>query len=180
MSRFWKIVLLVIAILLVAGIGYRMMGGGKQAGGAAQAEGAGGGRGGDRARDPVPVTAVAAERYTGDAATNLGIVRRQQVELVDASTAEGLATARQWIAMADLVIDALLGTGATGAPRGAMVDLIRAANAAPRANRLAVDIPSGLDADSGDVQSPCFKADATVTFVAEKVGFATDAARAVA
>ena len=63
MSRFWKIVLLVIAILLVAGIGYRMMGGGKQAGGTAQAEGAGGGRGGgDRARDPVPVTAVAAER----------------------------------------------------------------------------------------------------------------------
>ena len=50
MSRFWKIVLLVIAVLLVAGIGYRMMGGGKQAGDPAQA--AGGGRGGgDRARD---------------------------------------------------------------------------------------------------------------------------------
>ncbi|MBN8802917.1 MAG: efflux transporter periplasmic adaptor subunit [Lysobacteraceae bacterium SCN 69-123] len=61
MSRFWKIVLLVIAVLLVAGIGYRMMGGGKQAGDPAQA--AGGGRGGgDRARDPVPVTVVAAER----------------------------------------------------------------------------------------------------------------------
>lgn len=125
------------------------------------------------------VTAAALERYSGDAATNLGIVRRQQVELVDASTAEGLATARQWIGAAELVIDALLGTGATGAPRGAMVDLIRAANSAPRAKRLAIDIPSGLDADCGEVASPCFKADATVTFVAEKVGFATAAAQAV-
>lgn len=63
MSRFWKIVLLVIAVLLVAGIGYRMMGGGKQAGGAAPTAGGPGGRGGgDKARDPVPVTAVAAER----------------------------------------------------------------------------------------------------------------------
>ena len=58
MSRFWKIVLLVIAVLLVAGIGYRMMGGGKQAGGAAPTAGGPGGRGGgDKARDPVPVTA---------------------------------------------------------------------------------------------------------------------------
>lgn len=59
MSRFWKIVLLVIAVLLVAGIGYRVMGGGKQQAGAA-ATGMGGGMRGKDA--PVPVTVVAAER----------------------------------------------------------------------------------------------------------------------
>lgn len=58
MSRFWKIVLLVIAVLLVAGIGYRMMGGGKQPG-TGQATGM---RGGGRDSAPVPVTAVTAER----------------------------------------------------------------------------------------------------------------------
>lgn len=63
MSRFWKIVLLVVAILLVAGIGYRVMGGGKKAVGTPAAGGAPGAwGGGDKDRDPVPVTAVAAER----------------------------------------------------------------------------------------------------------------------
>ncbi len=61
MSRFWKIVLLVIAVLLVALIGYRVMGGGKQAGGN-PASGQGQGRGADADKDPVPVTAVAAEQ----------------------------------------------------------------------------------------------------------------------
>ena len=60
MSRFWKIVLLVIAVLLVAGIGYRVMGGGKQKAGDAAAGASRGGGGNDK--DPVPVTVVAAER----------------------------------------------------------------------------------------------------------------------
>ncbi|WP_313316805.1 efflux RND transporter periplasmic adaptor subunit [Stenotrophomonas sp.] len=61
MSRFWKIVLLVIAVLLVAVIGYRVMGGGKQSGGnptTGQAQG----KGADADKDPVPVTAVVAEQ----------------------------------------------------------------------------------------------------------------------
>lgn len=64
MSRFWKIVLLVIAVLLVAGIGYRVMGGGKQPGGATAAGGppGAGGAGGGRDSAPVPVTVVAAEQ----------------------------------------------------------------------------------------------------------------------
>ncbi|MGE8279891.1 MAG: efflux RND transporter periplasmic adaptor subunit [Stenotrophomonas sp.] len=61
MSRFWKIVLLIIAVLLVAVIGYRVMGGGKQSGGnptTGQAQG----KGADADKDPVPVTAVVAEQ----------------------------------------------------------------------------------------------------------------------
>lgn len=63
MSRFWKIVLLVIAVLLVAGIGYRVMGGGKQkAPGAEAGMGRGQGNGSERDNAPVPVTVVAAEQ----------------------------------------------------------------------------------------------------------------------
>ncbi len=61
MSRFWKIVLLVIAVLLVAGIGYRVMGGGKQKA-ATPAAGAAGAANAGRDDAPVPVTVVAAER----------------------------------------------------------------------------------------------------------------------
>ena len=61
MSRFWKIVLLVIAVLLVVGIGYRVMGGGKQKAPAAEA-GMGQGSGDGRDSAPVPVTVVTAER----------------------------------------------------------------------------------------------------------------------
>ncbi|WP_449465578.1 efflux RND transporter periplasmic adaptor subunit [Stenotrophomonas humi] len=61
MSRFWKIVLLVIAVLLVVGIGYRVMGGGKQKAPGAEAS-MGQGRGGRQDNAPMPVTVVAAER----------------------------------------------------------------------------------------------------------------------
>ena len=62
MSRFWKIVLLVIAVLLVFGIGYRVLGGGKKPGGDPAASGRAGGWGASQQDSgPVPVTAVAAE-----------------------------------------------------------------------------------------------------------------------
>lgn len=60
MSRFWKIVLLVIAVLLVFGIGYRVLGGGKKPGGNAAASGGWGASQQDSG--PVPVTVVPAER----------------------------------------------------------------------------------------------------------------------
>jgi NAD(P)H-hydrate epimerase len=47
------------------------------------------------------------------------------------------------------------------------------------ARRLAVDLPTGLDCDTGEIQAPTFKADITCTFVAPKVGFAQPAAQSV-
>lgn len=129
---------------------------------------------------PVVVAlAAAADSYTGDALVNLGIYRRMEQPLIDASTLAGLEEMKRRIAGADVVVDALLGSGSKGPPRGAIGELVALANAAPRARRVAVDIPTGLDADSGKAADPCFRADATVTFVAEKTGFHSSAARAV-
>ncbi len=130
----------------------------------------------------VSVTVVLAaprEKSTGDAGLNLGIYERMEGTLLDASQPNGLEQVRAQVRTADVMVDALLGTGSQGAPRGVTADLIRLANAAARARRVAIDIPSGLNADTGEVSDPCFKADATVTFVAPKVGFAAPAARAV-
>lgn len=127
----------------------------------------------------VVVLAASAERVRGDAAINLAIYKRLEDPVIDASMPTGMLSARDAIAAADVVVDALLGTGASGPPRASIAELVNFANAAPRARRIAIDIPTGLDADSGTVATPCFRADATVTFVAEKIGFATPAAREV-
>jgi NAD(P)H-hydrate epimerase len=115
------------------------------------------------------------EKLTADAATNLHVAERLHIPVVDAAGTEAAAL----LSTADVIVDALLGTGASGPPRGVLAELVRAANAVPRALRVAVDVPTGLDADSGVLHDPCFRADATVTFVAEKTGFATSGAQEV-
>lgn len=73
------------------------------------------------------------------------------------------------------IIDALLGSGAVGAPRPPYDTLIDWMNGEP-GKRLAVDLPSGLDCDTGEPASPTVRADLTCTFVALKTGFANPAA----
>ncbi|WP_058303181.1 bifunctional ADP-dependent NAD(P)H-hydrate dehydratase/NAD(P)H-hydrate epimerase [Gorillibacterium timonense] len=69
----------------------------------------------------------------------------------------------------DGIVDALLGTGSTGAPRGTVADLIRTANDSGLPI-VAADLPSGLDADTGAVHDPCIRAEATVAFAYLKQG----------
>ena len=69
----------------------------------------------------------------------------------------------------DLIIDGLLGFGLSGAPTGASARLIDAANAHP-APILAIDLPSGLDAASGEPYDPCIRAAATLTLALPKTG----------
>ena len=68
---------------------------------------------------------------------------------------------------ARLILDAMLGTGATGNPRPPLDGWIEAANAAD-AFRLGIDLPTGIDAETGLCGQPYFRADTTVTFVALK------------
>ncbi len=81
--------------------------------------------------------------------------------------AEGQA--RESMAGSDLIVDALLGLGLAGPPRPESLAVIGAINAARRPV-LALDLPSGLDADTGAVQGTAVRADVTVCFVALKCG----------
>jgi ADP-dependent NAD(P)H-hydrate dehydratase / NAD(P)H-hydrate epimerase len=78
-------------------------------------------------------------------------------------------SARRVLASADLVIDGLLGLGASGAPRGQVADAIRAANQGP-APVVAVDVASGVDAATGAVEGEAVRAAVTVTIQAAKPG----------
>jgi NAD(P)H-hydrate epimerase len=73
-------------------------------------------------------------------------------------------------------VDALLGTGSRGNPRPPSDEAIRWLNGR-QARRVALDIPSGLDCDSGEIGTPCFQAAQTFTFVAPKPGLLLPASR---
>jgi hydroxyethylthiazole kinase-like uncharacterized protein yjeF len=76
---------------------------------------------------------------------------------------------------AALVIDALLGTGLRSAPRDPLASVIRELNAS-RSTVLSVDVPSGLDATSGEAFDPCIRATATCTLTAMKHGLRSSGA----
>ena len=73
------------------------------------------------------------------------------------------------LAGADVIVDALLGTGLTSAVRAELVEAIEAINACGRPV-FALDLPSGLNADNGAVMGAAVRADCTISFVALKTG----------
>ncbi len=77
-------------------------------------------------------------------------------------------------AHADVVIDAVLGTGARGGLRGSAASLVEQLSAAAHGLVVACDIPSGVDADTGEAHAPVLPADITVTFGGAKVGLLSD------
>ncbi len=71
----------------------------------------------------------------------------------------------------DWVVDALLGTGFSGDVRTPMARVIDRINVTSKRGVVAVDLPSGLDCDTGQPSNATIEADLTVTFVGEKAGF---------
>jgi NAD(P)H-hydrate epimerase len=117
------------------------------------------------------------EELTGDAAVNCGIVQRSGIPIdVRAGQSVDVAALRHELAPAEWVVDALFGTGLAGAVRPPFDQVIAAINASG-AKVLAVDIPSGLDCDTGVPLGPTVRALHTVTFVAMKKGFVEPPAR---
>ena len=108
----------------------------------------------------VPVTYAIAgdpERMREDAAANLAMARSLGIPTAAAIPPDAV------------VVDALLGTGTGGAPRGAVAQAIEAILAAGRPV-VAVDQPSGVDSDTGQVPGIAVTAEVTVTFGVPKPG----------
>jgi NAD(P)H-hydrate epimerase len=117
----------------------------------------------------------------GDAAINLEIVCRMKLDLRTILTAAEVAAAVPLWAQAHVIVDALLGTGFTGEVRGILAEVIRECNEirgqAQGVKVVAVDVPSGLDCDTGRPSNATIRADVTVTFVAAKPGLIAPGAR---
>ncbi|WP_198470924.1 NAD(P)H-hydrate dehydratase [Acetomicrobium sp. S15 = DSM 107314] len=113
------------------------------------------------------ILAFPEERSKGDAALNLAIARRCGIPILSSREMSDEAIS-EIVSRSDLVVDALLGTGSSGPPRGEIGRLIRLT---PKARRVAaVDIPSGIDASTGAVAAEAVWADLTITMLIPKVG----------
>jgi hydroxyethylthiazole kinase-like uncharacterized protein yjeF len=122
------------------------------------------------------VLAAAPERSTGDAGVNLRVVERMGIPCLPpgrGGPAEALRLCVRGHGMPDLVIDAILGTGLEAPVRSPLLELIAAVNslAAEGVPVLAVDIPSGLDADTGRPLGDAVRATVTATLAGLKQGF---------
>ncbi|MEN6576676.1 MAG: NAD(P)H-hydrate epimerase [Phycisphaerales bacterium] len=111
-------------------------------------------------------------KVQGDARINLDILERlgHSVECVNPSGGDAVARVQALGRDASLVVDALFGTGLRGELRPEYRAIVEAINALGRPI-LAVDIPSGLDCDTGEPLGAAIRAAYTVTFVAVKKGF---------
>jgi len=107
----------------------------------------------------------------GDAELNYRRFNKVAGQCIVARDANEWTEAKKTIASANIIIDALLGTGMHGAVEGWLASVIQDLNAlGAKARIFAVDIPSGLSADAGEVTGPAIKADVTITFTAPKIG----------
>jgi len=111
-------------------------------------------------------------KVQGDARINLDILERlgHRVQRLDPRDEDAVARVRAFGQDASLIVDALFGTGLQGQLRPEYRAIIEAINALGRPI-LAVDIPSGLDCDTGQPLGAAIRAAYTVTFVAVKKGF---------
>lgn len=108
----------------------------------------------------------------GVAPEALAAVPREQYELLRGSGLEVKRGLDQGLRAPDLVIDALLGYGQTGAPRGGIAELAAATAGLPV---LALDVPTGLELESGTGFEPAVRAGATMTLALPKSGLHSEA-----
>jgi hydroxyethylthiazole kinase-like uncharacterized protein yjeF len=109
------------------------------------------------------------DELQGDAAANLKILTHMGAEVVEISDGQEWETRKGEVAENQLFVDGILGTGLRGPVRGYLPEVFQFLNALHRPV-VAIDIPSGLDADSGQVLGACLQSSLTVTYGMVKRG----------
>ncbi|HIE04219.1 MAG TPA: NAD(P)H-hydrate dehydratase [Candidatus Latescibacteria bacterium] len=108
-------------------------------------------------------------KVRGDALINLVRAEQVGVQIEEIVGPEGLARLGKVLPNADLVVDAIFGTGFKGKAEGIPAEAISSINSSGKPV-LSVDLPSGVEADTGKVHGPAVMADRTVTFGLPKLG----------
>jgi len=122
-----------------------------------------------RGAEPIVFLLAEPDCLAGDAAVNFQILQRLGLPICELNEGALAGLAAQ-LAGFDWIVDAVGGTGIRGALRGELAEAVRQMNAAGRPI-VALDIPSGLDCDTGEPTDPTIIAQLTVTFAARKKGF---------
>lgn len=110
------------------------------------------------------------DKLKGDAAINFKIAINMGIDVKELLSSSQISTLRELTREKGVIlVDALLGTGAKGSPRGILKEMIELINGW-EAVKIAVDLPTGVDADTGEVPGEAVKADFTLTFAYPKRG----------
>jgi NAD(P)H-hydrate epimerase len=113
-----------------------------------------------------------ADELKGDAKINYEIIRKSKLSIIDCSEKIDFSK----LAQAAWIVDALFGVGFSGVVKSPYDDVINAINVSP-AKILAIDVPSGLDCDTGEVMSVAVQAHHTATCATLKKGFVVPGAQ---
>ena len=106
------------------------------------------------------------KKYQGAAKTNMTIIARLPIEVIKL---EGAAAVKKDIAHCDVIVDAIFGTGLDRPVAGLAAEVIELVNKSKK-KVLSLDIPSGINGNTGEVMGAAVKADYTVTFGLPKIG----------
>lgn len=117
--------------------------------------------------DVVVISAITTASFSGDSAINLRIAKSLGIQIYSSPDILD-EDIHEMICSSDLCVDALLGSGSKGCPRGECARLISLIP--PKIPVVSVDIPSGIDPLTGQVYSPCVNSVLTITMLAPKTG----------
>lgn len=108
-------------------------------------------------------------KISGDALINLKVIKQMGLEILEVPDAKRWGTKRRVIRDCDFIIDGILGTGLNSPVKGFYGQVIKYVNSLGKPV-MAIDIPSGLNADTGQIMGVAIKAELTATFGFPKVG----------
>ena len=108
-------------------------------------------------------------KISGDALMNLEIIKRMGLEIMSASDTEEWTGLCRYLDECDYIIDGMLGTGLNSSVRGFYRKVIEEVNTSGKPV-MSIDMPSGLNADTGQIMGAAINADLTVTFGFPKLG----------
>jgi len=109
------------------------------------------------------------EKISGDALTNLKIIRSMDLKIIAVPGEKEWQMHQSLLTRCDYIIDGILGTGLNAPVRGFYAQVIEDVNSAAKPV-MAIDMPSGLNADTGQIMGVAIKANLTVTFGFPKLG----------
>ena len=108
------------------------------------------------------------DQYTGDAKIYFDLCKNERIPISVAANVSDAVKGVKELSNSDLLIDCLLGTGLKSAVREPIASMIAAIP--DTSNVLSVDLPSGMDGDTGEPLGCCVKAHHTITLAAPKIG----------
>ena len=106
------------------------------------------------------------DKLEGSAKTNLEIISKMQIEVCDVKSIE---QTKEAVSDCDAIVDAIFGTGLTREARGIHSDAIQLINES-RKKVFSIDIPSGVNGDTGQVMGSAVRSDYTITYGLPKIG----------